>query len=150
VGAWLLGNSIYYLGAATAFSGPGIGIAICTFWALYHAGMIFRGFGVSQSLNSTVGQRYIDWVHRKAENGWFKAGWRFLEDFMLTWRGIGFTFKKTLFEEPLDKLYAPKVLINEKLTPASIRENIRGIRRLNPLIILGKLVYSILGMFRRQ
>lgn len=49
IGIWLIGNSIYFLGAATAFSGPGIGLGICTFWALYHAIMIFRGFQVSHA-----------------------------------------------------------------------------------------------------
>lgn len=52
VGTWLLANSCYYLGAATAFGGPGLGIAICTFWALYNGFMIFRGFHVSQGLGT--------------------------------------------------------------------------------------------------
>ena len=54
IGTWLLANTIYYLGASIAFSGPGIGIVICTVWALYHALMIFRGFQVSQGLGTTV------------------------------------------------------------------------------------------------
>jgi hypothetical protein len=195
VGTWLLANSVYFLGAGTAFSGPGIGILLCTIWALYHAGMIFRGFGISQSLNSTVGQKYIDWVSNKAQNAnnkLSKLSYTFLEDFLLTWRGIGFTVNKTLFKEPTDKFYGPKSLKNllphrvlnilmrnswarkngnpakpfkqlkekdfngmyklfdEKFVPAAIRKDSdKWTSRINPLIVLGKLVYGLLGWFRR-
>jgi hypothetical protein len=159
-GVWLLGNTIFYLGAAAAFGGPGIGIALCTFWALYHAGMIFRGFGISQSLNTNFAQEHFDRLKSEVEirdsdgrgTRFLRRRLKTLEDILLTFRGIGFSINKTLIEDQLNALYAPKSLhkkLDDRIIPSAIRENIRGWRRLNPLIFSGKVLYGLLGMFRR-